>query len=297
MNLFFDGLGLRFLVPQSTIEELSFIEYLNDFVGGVLQYTNKGMTGYPLHARIEGGFGVIVVRYGSSRIGMNLHAEAKGAGAELIRSFCLLNPNYLWVCTRADIACDFVVPDCKLDMRRFKKSSFKPKDKTDGYWQVYEQLWEMAQQKNIATEPMGDWQRAEKGRTYYLGARQSVCRFRFYEKSEEQWAKGISNFPPNILRFEWQYRPEGLHRDSIVELEPHSIIAQNKTAISLFGLVANCNIKYVSVGQIEKSTDEAVFAVMIRQYKNVLCRLIEKNGFRWVLRTAISYLRKEEAQT
>lgn len=297
-HLFLDALGLRFLIPQSAEYEKNFMDKLTEFSGGELFLIPKGMTGYPLSARIEGDFGVIIFKYGSVSRNMTIHVEGKGHATQIIENFVRMNPNIFWVCTRVDVACDFKVPDCKIDLRKYKKARFKPKSKADGYWNVFEELEDLAKEKKMTTNPYGaGWLNGEKGRTFYIGSPASTGMYRLYEKSEEQWEKGFKAFPPNVIRFEWQYEPKGVQRDAITELDAHKIVANNRNAIKFFETVADCNIEFCSVGTVEKSGDDAVFANMIHQYKNVIDRLLKEHGFKWIIRTAFYHMRKGEAQT
>lgn len=286
--IFFDALSLRLEIPQTPIDELSMMGYLAEFCDAEINFIPKGMTGYPLHARIELEEGSMIVRYGSTEFNMTLHIEAKGAGAELLRSFMLLHPAMNWVCTRADIACDFVCPKVKaIDMRSFRKAVLKPRSKYDAYWVMFKSLLAIAEKKNLAVSTYGQgWHDETSGRTFYIGSSGSASQFRLYEKSEERWKAGYLDYPAGVIRFEWQYRPQGVHRSAINELEPQAIIAINRTAVHLFEHVAGAGVEYTRVQGIKKSGDEATFIYALNQYKKTVTRLAQKRGVGWVYRQA-----------
>lgn len=289
-GIYFDALSLRLEIPQTPTDELAMIGNMAEFFDSSLELIPKGMTGYPLHARINLSEGSMIIRYGSIAHNMTLHVEAKGKGAELLRSFMLFHPALIWVCTRADICCDFVIPKPKaIDMRRFKnKNTIRPKHKYDGYWTLFESLSKEAKQKNIARETFGEgWFGGDGGRTFYIGSRGTVSRFRLYEKSEERWANGFKDYPVGVVRFEWQYRPTGQHRNAIIDIEPEHIISLNKTAIHLFEHVSGLEIDFRRIEGIEKLDDEVAFMHCLKQYSPTISRLAEKRGIRWVMRRAL----------
>lgn len=284
-NLFFDGLGLRFEIPQNPTDELSMIWAIADFVCGALTFVPKGMTGYPLYAKIETSDSTFICRYGSMSHNMTLHVEAKGAGAELLRSFVLFHPALVWHCTRADIAYDFTVKTdlINLDMSYPKGSPVVPRSHDDGFWFVHERLNKMALQKSITTSTDGAWHMPEGGRTFYIGAKGAKVQslYRLYEKTEERRKAGILDFPEGVIRFEWQYRPR--NKIAITELDPYAIIATNRTAIHFFELLTDSSIEYIRTESTAKAGDDVVFIMMLRQYRNVLRRTQASKGARWML--------------
>lgn len=289
-NLFFDCLGLRLEIPQTPTDEIVFIENLSDFLGGNIKYMPKGMTGYPLHARIELENSVMIVRYGAVTHNMTLHVEAKGESAELLKSFILFHPAIIWHCTRADIAYDFTVNKdfVDLDMTQYPDSlPVKPRSNKDAFWFVHERILQVAKQKNISTSPAGAWHMSEGGRTLYVGSKgggvQSL--YRLYEKSEERWAAGYRDYPADVIRFEWQYRMK--NRIAITELEPYSIIATNRTAIHFFELLTDSAIEYKKTEAHARAGADLSYLNMLNQYKNVLRETEKSKGRIWMLRQLV----------
>lgn len=298
-GLFLDALSLRFEIPQTPTDELSMIGYLADFFDSSVDLIPKGMTGYPLHARINLPVGSAIVRYGSTEYNMTLHVEAKGAGAELLRSFVLFHPALVWVCTRVDVACDFVYPTAPtIDMRKYRNSEHKPRSKDDAYWSLFTSLNRMAKQKNIVTSTAGNgWLGYDGGRTLYIGAPSSLSMFRFYEKSQERWQAGDKDYPDGVIRFEWQYQPKGKQRQALTSLDPEDIIGLNRTAVHFFEFFGCTGVEFRRIKSEPKNSDLAALTHGLKQYGNCFDRLANEKGLRWVLRYCLDVLGVNDRET
>lgn len=138
----------------------------------------KGASGYLRSTRLIGPtFDVTVLDLGN---GGYPHVRATGQNAEPVRRV-LQGIGCVGRVSRVDIACDSTEGWTAAERRVLDYADSHPKT------QIMH---------------MGDFHRAERGRTYYLGAATSRRRVRIYEKGIQMGTE------PNWVRVELQFRPE-----------------------------------------------------------------------------------------
>lgn len=81
--------------------------------------------------------------------------------------------------------------------------------RADKAWDTLALLGRRAARKyDIQTTTQGDWLEGKRGRTLYIGGRQSIFRARIYEKGHELRSKGkVPDAPLDWVRVEFQVRP------------------------------------------------------------------------------------------
>lgn len=76
---------------------------------------------------------------------------------------------------------------------------------------------QLADELELFVEHVGDWHRAERGRTLYLGSRQSVYFIRIYEKGKQLGGD------PNWVRVEVELKPKSSDKDRFSLASPQQI--------------------------------------------------------------------------
>lgn len=270
-KLFLDALSVRVVIPQTVESEYSFIKKFDEYcspLGFETSAVMGGLTGYPLHHKIVNDQQMIIIRFGSNELGMTLHIEGKGSTTSIISQF-LIDNGYKWIITRADIAIDFI----------------------GGFDGLHAICKKYAEDKNVKTRLQGDWEREIDGRTYYVGSPQSESMLRLYEKSEEQWAKGNKLYPENIVRLEWQFRPDKKKRQHIVSFDPLHLLSFSRNISHLFDSVCAIAVAQTVLPRSERSSDLESFYHMLHQYKNIINNLVSDRGLIRLIRDTKLILR------
>lgn len=131
-----------------------------------------------------------------------------------------------------------------------------------GAWDGIAGMWlETAEEFGVTVTHQGDFYRAEKGRTLYLGAPSSVVRARCYEKGVQL---GIDR---PIVRAEVQCRPKSHAKDRVSKLEPEEIWGLSRWSRSLGECLTGLEIPRVLAGTLYTPTDtDRARAALLRQY-------------------------------
>jgi hypothetical protein len=128
----------------------------------------------------------------------------------------------------------------------------------------------LSEERGIRTELMGDWDRAEKGRSYYLGSKDSAFRSILYEKgiesAEEIAAAGLPP-QPDLCRLEGRLRPQ--HTDSKIAasaLAPSEIFGCCRWGPALLSALFSSNVKRIKMSEYRVPDTILSRRAMVRQY-------------------------------
>lgn len=117
--------------------------------------------------------------------------------------------------TRADIAFDTV--DASFD-------------------ELHDYLKDYALRKRLKTTYYGDYDRKEKGRTYYIGSRDSEVYLRIYEKGLEQRQKGWVDAPKDWVRIEFEIKPRKEVRQEASAFDHFDFVRLSRWALEFMEL-------------------------------------------------------------
>lgn len=90
---------------------------------------------------------------------------------------------------------------------------------------------ETAERVGVQVSNTGDWlgsNPGQKGRTLYIGSRQSSCFYRLYEKGKEQGIPGS-----DWVRFECEYKPRKHEKPFAIHLAPYQVLSHSRFASEL----------------------------------------------------------------
>ena len=149
-------------------------------------------------------------------------------------------------CTRVDACADFDAPrafDRLLDACLQVKASHK-----------------------LVGEKQGDWDDfPERGRTLYLGSRQSVCRVRLYEKGKQPEYRHLDR--PDWARLEVQVRPSKEAKTGFASLTPNEVWGASAWTRELAAAALAEHIDPHPAGTVYRRTErDAAIDWMCRQY-------------------------------
>lgn len=157
--------------------------------------------------------------------------------------------------TRADIALDYCEP---------------------GAWEsLFNLSVETADLFKLKTEHRGDYHRQEKGRTFYIGSRQSPAFNRIYEKGKE------SGGNPDHVRSEFEFKPKSEQARVVYsKASPEQILFASTWSAHFYGILTGLNgLKLAPAGTIRKLTDDQKsFLHMMKQYGPLLGRMLDERG-------------------
>jgi hypothetical protein len=159
--------------------------------------------------------------------------------------------------TRADVAIDFNGP---------------------GAWQWgFNLLSGIADEYKIKTRHEGDYHRAEDGRSFYLGGRQSVVRGVIYEKGKQIPELGM----PNLVRIELRIFPKDRESGELVaRVEPAMLYGCSKWSAALGAYLASDEtMERVVIGTRWNKSDRAkAIRALVKQYGGHLGELCGELG-------------------
>lgn len=267
--LFFDALSVR-VGSDWAYDDLK--EFLKSFCEETQSYPTKERVGNGAYAHtieFETDYGIIMASYGGAVADMGILFETKGQGnCEMLADFvnnCIGVDT--WSLTRADVTIDFKGGD-------------------DDFMRVRDELIAYSQVKNVRSfNRAGDWDTPQAGRTQYAGSKDSESRFRLYEKSYEQWKRGNKDYPSDVLRLEWQYRPKR-KKQHINRLEPAHVLSFHKNAMTFMSRLSGIAIAPTKVPKPEPRSDLDIFYHMMKQYDGLLDRLVNEFGYAGLARLA-----------
>ena len=211
----------------------------------------------PAHQNYPGSFvwdlpsgGTVQVWYGA---GLEVHVVlSSGACDDLV---AVVRRRWRHLVSRVDVAMDF--------------------DYAGAFEVIYRGLDGAAQDhkpRPVHSTTFGDWLRAERGRTLYLGARSSRLYMRCYEKGIEQsQAHPDRTFSLDWVRVEWQLRPDSRHKEALSTMTPEEAASSTHfggTALALLSGVGHPSLPLQRV----PSTDPLYWA--LRQYGAALEALV-----------------------
>lgn len=261
-GVFLDGLSITLISVQKGLDsEIGFVELIYSLVGGSMEHRDFGAKGYPKSSLIKhkyrGMDSTILFCYGSANLGQYINVEFKGEQTEYIRDI-ILNCGVQFRLTRADIALDFL----------------------GDYLQAHKVAREYAEQKGIATSLVGDWEKGESGRTYYIGKTRSGSEsyIRLYEKGIELRSRGYGA-PIDLVRLELEYKPKKYKRDEIKSLDAADLLATAVYPLALFKQFMPLGIDANKITTPPLKTFEESIAHMITQYANPIAEYIEHFGW------------------
>lgn len=268
--LFFDALSVTVKTGDNKNEILDLLKSFSEETQMYPVKERSGNAAYSHTIEFENDDGIVMVSYGGAVAGMGVLFETKGmATSSLLADFINWIDSHHWSLTRADVTLDFKGDDAVFD-------------------KVREDLLNHSRRKNVRSfNRAGDWDTLGAGRTQYAGSKDSESRFRLYEKTYEQWNKGNTAFPAEVLRLEWQYRPKR-KKAYINRLEPCFVLSHSKNALAFFSTISALGIEPTKVPKKKPKTDLDVFYHMIDQYNGVIGRLVGEHGIFGVVRMAFS---------
>jgi hypothetical protein len=160
-------------------------------------------------------------------------------------------------------------------------------------------LLRIADEYGVQVRHVGDWHRAEKGRTLYLGAGSSAVQVRLYEKGRKEGPHA----PPGWVRAEIEVKPKGqAQRVAYGRILPANAWGacrwSSAVAAEVLGLA---DLEAVRVGTAYKPGDrERALYWLGTQYGGLLEELAgEKGGWEAVgpfLRDVVAAIREEQRQ-
>lgn len=161
-------------------------------------------------------------------------------------------------CTRVDSCADFDAP------RAFER--------------LYRACRAVKKAHGILGGKVGDWEDfPEKGRTLYLGSRQSPTRMRLYEKGKQPEYLFLER--PNWTRIEVQVRPVKNAKYEFTHLDPMEVWGASKWSREIAAAVLAEHVDPHPAGTVYKRTDdEAAFRWMCKQYAGPILRIVEQLG-------------------
>lgn len=210
----------------------------------------KGRNGYPLHARLvneETGEFIMTACYGSLEMPPNVFAS--GETAQLWYQLCSLNLfGRFWV-ARADVAYD---------------TTTIPFDKLIDFGRWF------SRKKNLKTSVVGDWDRAQDGRTYYIGSRSSVAYLRIYEKGIQ------TKTDPNWIRVEFEFKPHKDFRKRAASLSPEEMMSGSLWATDFLGRFG-IELEHYKHRTKADLTPSTVVANIIKKHRRIIAKAIKED--------------------
>lgn len=191
-------------------------------------------------------------------IPVGVHVQAQGEWAEPWARYCRQRwPDHR--VSRLDACEDFDAP---------------------GAWDALASLClRVADDAGVVVKHEGDFHRAERGRTLYLGAPSSVLRVRLYEKGKQLAAAGDPSARPDHVRLEAQARPQREGKAAAASVMPAQVFGMAAWSAELLARVAGTEVPRITVGSVwSPSDDERAYRWMIRQYGPMLQRLAAALG-------------------
>ena len=149
----------------------------------------------------------------------------------------------------------------------------------DAAWdKLHPIMQSVALKSGVLTELSGDYDRAVKGRSYYLGGRTSPFRAVLYEKGiqlHDQIVASGEQPKPNWVRLESRYKPPTLiAKEAAAFLSPEQVWGTCRWAPNLISSVLSLAINRVSYGEFKvPDMDNAIYH-MTKQYRKTLVQLM-----------------------
>jgi len=131
-----------------------------------------------------------------------------------------------------------------------------------------------AQERRLAIMQVGDWING-KGRTLYIGSKDSVVRLVLYEKGFEQ---GCTH-RPHWVRLEARIRPKGDARAQAMTFDPMDVFACGWLSDALNAINFEHDLSRRSIGTLWRQSDtERARAALLKQYGAIMSAWSEDVG-------------------
>lgn len=282
-RIFFDALSINVKLPDDNYSS-PFLELVQDLAVFLkvapVESEGKCHKSYNSALIYESPTYKIILNYHGCTKGMGAFIEVKGYdGCFWLAKFFNNQRGWHWSLTRADLTLDF----------SGGKATFS---------KLYKDLVSYGKTKGVDHfNVQGDWVDTKRGRTLYVGSKESAYQIRLYEKSEEQWFRvGNKDFPPDIVRVETQYRVPKRIRKHITHLDPVSILAHNRNLAQLYGYLSKSAIDPISIPKPADKSDELKLYHMLEQYHGIIDRLLVYHGYKDLMRMIQAHHQKVKGQ-
>ncbi len=141
--------------------------------------------------------------------------------------------------------------------------------------------WAMtcAEEFNVKVTHMGDWYRAEKGRTLTVGSRQSPGYMRIYEKGIEQKSGQIHH-----ARAELEVKPVKQAGWQCADWEPEKYWGVSRWSQHFASVLFGQEMEKARLHHVwSKSDTEKAFEFMLKQYGSTIARMANLKGIDYVM--------------
>lgn len=217
----------------------------------------RGCNGYARGYELSHGASkCATVQYGGQAMGPGVHVTASGENAPA--AAVALRRGIVHRVTRADAAEDF--------------------EEVGAWDKLFAIGIEVAEDFGIRTKHLGDYHRAQHGRTLYVGAPSSIVAVKIYEKGKQLAAIDHQDW----VRVEASVRPKGEARLLASTVEPAALFGYSRWSKSLASLIGAGEVARVKAGTIwRNSDDDRSWSAMLRQYGPLLQRRKEDDHGSW----------------
>jgi DNA relaxase NicK len=147
----------------------------------------------------------------------------------------------------------------------------------------------LAEQYSLKIDQRGDWKRDDlqgKGRTLYVGSRQSLAFLRVYEKGKEKAVRsGGECTDPDHVRAEAEIKPQNIVQGyALAKCEPRDYWRCSPWLNQYSTILFDQHMERIRLWTVTKqSDDDMAFAYMLKQYGAVIARQIAANGQDYVM--------------
>lgn len=213
--------------------------------------------GYRYAVRIVRGVHVYAtVMYGGDNVGSRLHVSASGFESNELRDFLVLHyPDSILL--RADVCLDI--------------------DEPEVFDSLFKVFCNISSDFRLNTNSVGDWVNNIKGRTFYIGSRQSPAFGRMYEKGKQ-----LLSGSPDHVRVEIECKPKNTDSRAHWFSKPAAeFFSFNSWTSALFSAISSLNIDPSSVkpGVVHReSSHDRAMHFLIKQYRQTLKNELSFNG-------------------
>lgn len=146
----------------------------------------------------------------------------------------------------------------------------------EGAWEsLYGLSIETADLFKLKVDHRGDYHRAQAGRTFYIGSRQSPVYNRIYEKGIQ------SGGDPYHVRTELEFKPKTEKARSVyARATPEQMLFASTWSAHFYKILTGAEgLKLAPAGTVRKvTTDEKAFLHMMKQYGPLLGRMLAERG-------------------
>lgn len=160
----------------------------------------------------------------------------------------------------------------------------------EGVWETMTEYGlYLADQFSLKVDQRGDWARNDiqgKGRTLYVGSRQSLGFLRVYEKGKERAVRsGGECVDPNHVRAEAEIKPQNKAQGfALAQLEPRDYWRCTPFLNQYSTILFRQQMERIRLWTVTKKTDDDMaFDYMLKQYKGVIARQMAANGVDYVV--------------